>query len=73
MLKQLKQAPFVSVPIYLFIRPVSGGGKTLMKDKVEYTLPLGLAGRLAHVWIVERQLKDIFTYRVSRINECARN
>ena len=52
-------------------RPASEEEKTLMKDNVDYRLPLGLAGRLAHVWIVERQLRDIFSYRASRINEWA--
>ena len=44
---------------------------TRMEDNVGYRLPLGLAGRLAHIWIVERQLRDIWTYRAARINEWA--
>lgn len=48
---------------------VSGG--TLMKDNADYRLPLGLAGRFVHIWVVERQLRDIFTYRASRIHEWA--
>ena len=51
--------------------PASDGGKTVMRDNVDYRLPFGLAGRLANVWIVEKQLRDIFTYRSSRINEWA--
>ncbi|MDA8087710.1 MAG: SRPBCC family protein, partial [Nitrospiraceae bacterium] len=42
-------------------RPAPGG--TLMKDRVDYRLPMGLAGRLLHIWMVESQLRDIFTYR----------
>ena len=50
-------------------RPISEG--TLMKDDVDYRLPFGLTGRLTHIWIVESQLRNIFTYRASRINEWA--
>ncbi|MDA8172314.1 MAG: SRPBCC family protein [Nitrospiraceae bacterium] len=54
-------------------RPASEGQKTLMKDTVDYRLPLGLAGRFVHIWIVERQLRDIFTYRALRITEWGLN
>ena len=60
------------VHIHTF-RQASEGKKTLMKDNVDYRLPLGLAGRLVHVWMVEKQLRDIFTYWASRINEWARS
>jgi ligand-binding SRPBCC domain-containing protein len=36
---------------------------TLVIDEVRYILPLGPLGRLAHVLLVERQLKQIFRYR----------
>jgi ligand-binding SRPBCC domain-containing protein len=36
---------------------------TLVSDEVRYILPLGMLGRLAHVLLVERQLKQIFRYR----------
>jgi ligand-binding SRPBCC domain-containing protein len=40
---------------------VSGG--TLMRDVVEYELPLGPLGRLAHAALVRRTLQRIFDYR----------
>ena len=47
-------------------------GGTLMKDRVHYRLPLGLAGRLIHIWIINRQLEDIFTCRAVVIDRWAR-
>lgn len=41
--------------------PVTGG--VLVEDRVEYTLPLGWAGALAHRVLVRRQLEAIFDYR----------
>jgi ligand-binding SRPBCC domain-containing protein len=40
---------------------VSGG--TSMRDVVEYELPLGPLGRLAHAALVRRTLQRIFDYR----------
>jgi len=37
--------------------------RTLMTDRVEYALPLGLLGRLAHFFFVRRMLERIFDYR----------
>jgi ligand-binding SRPBCC domain-containing protein len=34
-----------------------------MEDRVEYELPLGLLGRLAHRLLVRRQLEGIFRHR----------
>lgn len=45
--------------------PVDGG--TLMSDCVEYELPLGALGTLAHALFVERSLRRIFDYRRDRI------
>lgn len=42
---------------------------TLMNDRVDYKLPLGLAGRMVHALIVEKQLREIFTYRAVKISE----
>lgn len=42
-------------------RDVDGG--TELGDRVEYALPLGPLGRLAHAVIVERQLRTIFDHR----------
>lgn len=41
--------------------PVAGG--ILMKDHVEYALPLGPLGELAHVAFVRKQLAGIFDFR----------
>jgi ligand-binding SRPBCC domain-containing protein len=38
-------------------------GGTLMRDRVQYQMPLGPIGRLAHFLFVSRMLRDIFTYR----------
>lgn len=42
-------------------RDVAGG--TEVGDRVEYQLPLGPLGRLAHAVFVHRQLRTIFEYR----------
>jgi ligand-binding SRPBCC domain-containing protein len=38
-------------------------GGTLIRDRVEYALPLGPLGELAHTLFVRRQLQQIFDYR----------
>ena len=43
---------------------VDEGDSTLVTDRVEYEVP---GGRLAHDWLVRRQLMRIFTYRRSAI------
>jgi ligand-binding SRPBCC domain-containing protein len=40
-----------------------------MHDHVEYELPLGILGRMAHGLRVRRQLEDIFDYRNRVIDE----
>jgi ligand-binding SRPBCC domain-containing protein len=47
-------------------RDVDGG--TEMRDRVDYELPFGPLGRLAHAISVERTLKKIFDYRVTAVN-----
>jgi len=42
---------------------------TEIRDEVEYVLPLGPLGRLAHAVTVRRQLRTIFDYRQGRIAE----
>ena len=42
-------------------QPADGG--TLISDRVEYALPLGFFGRMAHALAVGRQLRGIFEYR----------
>jgi ligand-binding SRPBCC domain-containing protein len=38
-------------------------GGVLMKDRVEYELPLGPLGELAHAIFVKQRLKAIFDFR----------
>lgn len=40
---------------------------TLMQDKIDYALPLGPLGTLAHGIFVRRQLQALFEYREARI------
>ncbi len=40
---------------------------TLMNDKINYALPLGPLGTLAHGLFVRRQLQGLFAYREARI------
>lgn len=42
-------------------------GGTLMHDRVEYELPFGVLGHLAHVLLVKRRLERIFAYRRSTL------
>lgn len=37
----------------------------LMKDAVDYEIPLGLLGKLAHILFVKNILEKIFAYRVA--------
>jgi len=48
-------------------RAVPGGVE--MSDRVDYELPFGPLGRLAHWLMVRRQLKAIFDFREKRIRE----
>ena len=45
------------------------GGDVIMGDRVEYSLPLGPLGRLAHRLVVRRQLEEIFDFRARAIEE----
>jgi ligand-binding SRPBCC domain-containing protein len=40
-----------------------------MTDEVNYALPLGILGRIAHALFVKRQLKKIFDYRFSTLEK----
>ena len=40
-----------------------------MTDHVEYALPLGPLGRIAHALQVRRNVETIFDYRFDRIQE----
>lgn len=45
----------------------AGDGATRVRDRVEYALPLGLAGEVAHRALVARTLDRIFDHRRERI------
>jgi ligand-binding SRPBCC domain-containing protein len=45
------------------------GGGTKMTDHVDYELPLGFLGDLAHRWWVRRQVEAIFAYREKIIRQ----
>jgi ligand-binding SRPBCC domain-containing protein len=47
-------------------------GDTLMRDEVTYRLPFGPFGRLLHLLVIRRQLRDIFSYRALRIDQWAK-
>jgi ligand-binding SRPBCC domain-containing protein len=44
-------------------------GGTLVRDRVEYQLPLGPLGSIAHAVFVKRQLKTIFDFRAKAMSE----
>lgn len=44
-------------------------GATLMRDGVQYQMPLGPIGRLVHFLFVSRMLRDIFDYRERVVRE----
>ncbi len=46
----------------------SGSG-VWMKDRVDYALPLGILGRIAHALAVRRQLERIFEFRRKAVAE----
>jgi ligand-binding SRPBCC domain-containing protein len=45
------------------------GPGTRVGDRVDYSLPMGIAGRLAHGLLVGRQLRQIFAYRQRKLSE----
>ncbi len=47
--------------------PENGG--TWIEDKVLYVLPFGLLGRLAHRFLVARDVAAIFDYRARKVGE----
>ncbi len=48
-------------------QPVDGG--TLIRDAVEYALPFGILGRLAHAAVVKANVNAIFDYRAQKVRE----
>jgi ligand-binding SRPBCC domain-containing protein len=47
-------------------------GETVMRDRVEYELPLGPLGRVAHAIAVKAQLADIFAHRRKVVDDVFR-
>ncbi len=50
-----------------FINEINGG--VVMEDIIDYKLPLGIIGQLAHPLIVKRKLLQIFNYREQKLQE----
>lgn len=50
-----------------FLTEIAGG--VLMEDVIDYKVPFGLLGRLAHPILVEPKLKEIFAYREQKLIE----
>ncbi|MFX0557147.1 SRPBCC family protein [Maribacter sp. CXY002] len=50
-----------------FIKEIPGGVE--MEDIIDYKIPFGILGQLAHPLIVKRQLKQIFDYREGKLIE----
>jgi len=48
-----------------FIKPIAGGVE--MEDVIDYKIPFGVFGQLAHPIIVKKQLKQIFAYREQKL------
>jgi ligand-binding SRPBCC domain-containing protein len=46
------------------------GGGTWVEDRVTYRLPLGPLGRALHAGLVHRQLRALWAFRDTRLNEC---
>ena len=48
-----------------FINEIAGGVE--MEDVIDYKIPFGILGQLAHPLIVKKQLVDIFKYREQKL------
>lgn len=48
-------------------KEIQGGVEML--DRVNYKVPLGILGKLAHPLIVKPKLEDIFDFRIQRVEE----
>ena len=48
-------------------KEIEGGVEML--DRVNYKVPLGLLGKLAHPLIVKPKLEEIFDFRIQRVEE----
>ena len=52
-------------------RPADRG--TIVADHIEYALPLGVLGSIAHTLVVRKQLESIFAFRQKAILDLLRN
>ncbi len=50
-----------------FIKEIDGGVE--MEDIIDYKIPFGFLGQLAHPLVVKKQLRQIFEYRETKLNE----
>ncbi len=50
-----------------FIRPIKNGIE--MEDIIDYKIPFGILGQIAHPIIVKPKLKEIFEYRKKKLSE----
>lgn len=48
-------------------KAIEGGVEML--DRVNYKVPLGILGKIAHPIVVKSKLEEIFNYRVQRVEE----
>jgi ligand-binding SRPBCC domain-containing protein len=49
-----------------------GDSRTIIRDRVEYEVPLGPLGEVARLLFVDRQLKAIFDFRAQAVSEALR-
>jgi len=50
-----------------FIKPIKNGIE--MEDIIDYKIPFGILGQMAHPIIVKPKLKEIFEYRKKKLSE----
>ena len=50
-----------------FLKEIPGGVE--MEDIIDYKLPLGILGQMAHPFLVAPKLKEIFDYRQEKLVE----
>jgi ligand-binding SRPBCC domain-containing protein len=50
-----------------FIKKIEGGVE--MEDIVDYKVPFGILGQIAHLLFVKNKLKQIFKYRENKLNK----
>ncbi len=48
-----------------FLQSIKGG--VLMEDIIDYKIPFGILGQLAHPILIKKQLKEIFSFREQKL------